>query len=150
VIAFIGSVAFWWIYFDRSAEAGTEVMATATDPGRLGVTAYTYFHVPMVAGIIAAAAAYEVALAHPGDQLNTATACLILGGPALFLVGHALFKWALWGYVPRSRLAAIGALVALIPVAVVSTVLVLLALTTTVLLAAAWFGSRARTATLTT
>jgi low temperature requirement protein LtrA len=39
VIAFVGSVAFWWIYFDRSAEAGIEVMATATDPGRLGVIA---------------------------------------------------------------------------------------------------------------
>jgi hypothetical protein len=39
VIAFVSSVAFWWIYFDRSAEAGIEVIATATDPGRLGVTA---------------------------------------------------------------------------------------------------------------
>lgn len=145
VVAFVASVAFWWIYFDRSAEAGLQVIATATDPGRLGVTAYTYFHVPMVAGIIVAAAAYEQAIAHPGDQVHAATACLILGGPALFLVGHALFKRALWGQVPMSRLAAIGAVVALIPVAVVSTVLVLLALTTTVVVAAAWFSSRAGT-----
>jgi low temperature requirement protein LtrA len=145
VIAFVASVAFWWIYFDRSAEAGLQVIATATDPGRLGITAYTYFHVLMVAGIIVAAAAYELAIAHPGDQLNAATACLILGGPALFLVGHALFKWALWGHVPMSRLAAIGAVVALIPVAVVSTALVLLALTTTVVVAAAWFSSQGGT-----
>jgi low temperature requirement protein LtrA len=141
VVAFIGSVAFWWIYFDRSAEAGTQVIATAADPGRLGVIAYTYIHILMVAGIIVAAAAYELAITHPGDQLHSSTAFLILGGPALFLVGHALFKLAVWGYVPRSRLAAIGALVALIPVAVASTALVLLASTTTVLLAAAWFGS---------
>jgi low temperature requirement protein LtrA len=89
VVAFIGSVAFWWIYFDRSAEAGLEVIATASDPGRLGLTAYTFFHVPMVAGIIVAAAGYELAIAHPGNQLNVATACLILGGPALFLIGQA-------------------------------------------------------------
>jgi low temperature requirement protein LtrA len=145
VIAFVGSVAFWWIYFDRSAEAGIEVMATATDPGRLGVTAYTYFHVPMVAGVIAAAGGYELAIAHPRDQVAAATACLILGGPALFLVGHTLFKRALWGLVPRARLAAIGALAALIPVAIVSTTLLLLALTSAVVVSAAWSSSRTHT-----
>ncbi len=81
VVAFIGSVAFWWIYFDRSAEAGLEVIEASRDPGRLGVTAYTYFHIPMVAGIIVAAADYELAIAHPRDELDVATACLILGGP---------------------------------------------------------------------
>ena len=115
VIAFIGSVAFWWIYFDRSAEAGLEVIATATDPGRLGVIAYTYFHIPIVAGVIVAAAGYELAIAHPSDQLEVATASLILGGPALFLVGQTLFKWAVWGHVPLVRLeelcARFGALV---------------------------------------
>ncbi len=53
----------------------------SADPGRLGLTAYTYFHVPMVAGIIVAAAGYELAIAHPGDQVQTATAWLIFGGP---------------------------------------------------------------------
>ena len=145
VIAFVGSVAFWWIYFDRSAEAGIEVMATATDPGRLGVTAYTYLHVPMVAGVIAAAGGYELAIAHPGDQVDAATACLILGGPALFLVGHTLFKRSLWGFVPRARLAAMGALVALIPVAIVSSTLVLLVLASAVVVAVAWSSSRMHT-----
>jgi len=145
VIAFVGSVAFWWIYFDRSAEAGIEVMATATDPGRLGVTAYTYLHVPMVAGVIAAAGGYELAIAHPGDQVDAATACLILGGPALFLVGHTLFKRSLWGFVPRARLAAMGALVALIPVAIVSSTLVLLALASAVVVVVAWSSSRTHT-----
>jgi low temperature requirement protein LtrA len=148
VIAFVGSVAFWWIYFDRSAEAGIEVMATATDPGRLGVIAYTYLHVPMVAGVIAAAGGYELAIAHPGDQVDAATACLVLGGPALFLVGHTLFKRALWGFVPRARLAAMVALVALIPIAIVSPTLVLLALTSAVVVAVAWSSSRTHTSTV--
>jgi low temperature requirement protein LtrA len=142
VIAFIGSVAFWWIYFDRAADAAEEVIATADDPGRIGVIAYTYFHVPMVAGIIVAAAGYEVALAHPRADVHAATACLVLGGPALFLVGGALFKRAVWGYVPVSRLVMIAALLALIPVAIVSTVLVLLALATAMVVATAWLSSR--------
>ena len=35
-----------------------------------------------------AAAGYELTIAHPGDQLNVATSCLILGGPFLFLAGQ--------------------------------------------------------------
>jgi low temperature requirement protein LtrA len=141
VTAFIASVAFWWIYFDRSAEAGVEVIATSSDPGRLGVTAYTYFHIPMVAGVIVAAAGYELAIAHPREQLDAATACLILGGPVLFLVGHTLYKWALWAHMPLARLVAIAAILALIPVALVATALVLLVVATIVVVAAAWSGS---------
>jgi low temperature requirement protein LtrA len=95
--------------------------------------------------VIVAAAGYELAIAHPGDQLNVAAACLILGGPFLFLAGQTLFKRALWGYVPRDRLAAMGVLLVLISVAVVSTVLTLLSLATTVVVAAAWLSSRGHT-----
>ena len=80
--------------------------------------------------------------ARPGDQLNIASTCLILGGPFLFLAGQTLFKRAVWGYVHRNRLMATGVLLALIPVAVASTVLLLLALATMVVIAAAWLSSR--------
>lgn len=125
VVAFVGSVAFWWIYFDRGAELGMEIIARSDDPGRLGRSAYSYFHIPMIAGIIVAAAADEELIAHPLDPATAETAALILGGPALYLAGNALFKWSLWEYVPWSRIAAIGALAALIPVAMVSSALVL-------------------------
>jgi low temperature requirement protein LtrA len=143
IVAFVGSVGFWWIYFDRSAEAGLEVIATSRDPGRLGVTAYTYFHIPMVAGIIVAAAGYELAIARPGGDLDTATASLILGGPALFLVGQALFKWSVWGHVPPSRWTPIVGLIVLVPVALVVTPLELLGLATAVIVVAAWASSLA-------
>ena len=87
-----------------------------------------------------AAAGYELAIAHPGRQLDVATACLILGGPSLYLIGQALFKSAVWGHVPLSRLAPIVATVLLIPVAVVSTALVLLSLATAVVVGAAWWS----------
>jgi low temperature requirement protein LtrA len=62
-VAFAGSVALWWIYFDRGAEAGRRAMSAASDPGRLGISAYNYCHVPMVAGIIVAAAADGLTMA---------------------------------------------------------------------------------------
>jgi low temperature requirement protein LtrA len=116
VVAFLGSVALWWIYFARSAEAAREVFTSSEDPGRLGRSAYTYFHIPMIAGIIAIAAADELTVAHPGEPGTLASVALTLGGTALFVAGHAFFKWAVFGVLPFSRAVAIAALAALIPV----------------------------------
>src|SRR5918995_6633510 len=57
VVAFVGSAALWWTYFARSAEISREIITTSEDPGRMARSAYTYFHLPMIAGIIAIAAA---------------------------------------------------------------------------------------------
>jgi low temperature requirement protein LtrA len=123
VVGFAGSVTLWWIYFDRLEEDGRQVIATASDPGRLGLWAYTYFHIPIVAGIILVAAADGLTIAHPNDKATVAATALILGGPALYLAGHALFKWVMWRHVRRSRLVALAALVALGPPAARSSIL---------------------------
>ena len=125
VVAFLGSVALWWIYFARSAEAAREVFASSEDPGRLGRSAYTYFHLPMVAGIIAIAAADELTVAHPGEPGILASITPTLGGTALFVAGHALFKWAVFGVLPFSQAVAIAALMALIPLGFTMPTLVL-------------------------
>jgi low temperature requirement protein LtrA len=116
VVAFLGSVALWWIYFARSAEAAREIFISSEDPGRLGRSAYTYFHLPMVAGIIAVAAADELTVAHPGELGTLASIILTLGGTALFLAGQAFFRWAMFGVLPWSRAVAVAALMVLIPV----------------------------------
>jgi low temperature requirement protein LtrA len=116
VVAFVGSAALWWIYFARSAEVSREIITSSEDPGRIARSAYTYFHLPMIAGIIAVAAADELTVAHPGEHGKFALIALMLGGTALFLAGHAFFKWAMFGLLPWSRLVAIAALAALIPV----------------------------------
>ncbi len=115
VIAVVGSVAFWWVYFDRTAQDAADVIARSQDPGRIGRTAYHLIHPIMVAGIIVAAAAdaavAEVAASHGGSGHASAwEAWLILGGPALFLLGHAAFKAAIWRRISWHRLAAIAAL----------------------------------------
>ena len=65
--------------------------------------------------------------------MTTAEAALILGGPALYLLGHNLFKLAIWGHLSPSRLAGLCALGALAPLAMVSSALLLIAAATLVL-----------------
>jgi len=110
VVAFAGSVALWWLYFDQSAEAAAEKIASSDDPGRLGRSAYHLIHPVMVAGIIVSAAADQKVLSGPGATASAAAAWMILGGPALFLAGHAAFKLVVWRYVSWSRVAGIAVL----------------------------------------
>jgi low temperature requirement protein LtrA len=110
VVAFATSVTLWWLYFDQSAEAAAEKIAHSDDPGRLGRSAYHLIHPVMVAGIIVTAAADEKVLSDLDVAASTASAWMILGGPALFLLGHAAFKFVVWRYVSWPRLAGIAGL----------------------------------------
>ena len=137
VVAFAGSVALWWVYFDRSAEDAGEVIARSADPGRLGRSAYTYCHIPMVAGIIVAAVGDELMLAHQGGHAGAATAATVLGGPALFLAGHGAFKRMVFGRASVPRLLAVLALGGLWPLSPVLSPLLLAAAATLVVAAVA-------------
>ncbi|HEX3963773.1 MAG TPA: low temperature requirement protein A [Trebonia sp.] len=110
VVAFAGSVALWWLYFDRSARASSLVIASSDDPGALARAAYHLIHPVMVAGIIVAAAGDERILTLPSSHASTASAWMILGGPALFVAGHTAFKYVIWRHVSWNRLAGIAAL----------------------------------------
>lgn len=111
VVAFLGSVALWWIYFDRAAGDAAEAIAHSSDPGALGRTAYTYIHLPMIAGIVVSAVGDELQIAHPLGHATPETAIALLGGPALFLAGHALFKYCVFNVASAPRLVAIVLLV---------------------------------------
>ena len=110
VVGFVGAVALWWLYFDQSAGAAAQKIANSDDPGRLGRSAYTLIHPVMVAGIIVSAAADQKLLSDPAATASTASAWMILGGPALFLAGHAAFKLVVWRYLSWPRVAGIAAL----------------------------------------
>jgi low temperature requirement protein LtrA len=101
--ALAGSIAMWWIYFNAHAEAAAHAIAESDDPGRIARIAYTYAHIPIVAGIIVTAAGDELALAHPLGHVAPQTAWLILGGPALFLLGGAWFKFAVFRTISPPR-----------------------------------------------
>lgn len=112
-VAFAGSVTMWWIYFDRTIELARARMSAATDPGRLGVLAYTFYHMYMVAGIIVAAAGDELSLAHPDETAGRSTVLVLLGGPALFLLGNLLYKATMFDRVSRAQGVAVIVLVVL-------------------------------------
>ena len=112
--AFVGSVAMWVVYFNIGAERSSRVVAASGDPGRLARSGYTYLHIPIVAGIIVAAVADELVLAHPGGHTGIAAAAVILGGPALYLLGNLLFKWLTAPYAPLSHTVGLALLALLV------------------------------------
>jgi low temperature requirement protein LtrA len=118
MVALIGTVAMWWVYFDTGAERASHRIRHAKDPGRQGRMAYTYLHILIVAGIIVGAVGDELLLAHP-DHATDAGVAVILGGPALYLVGNAWFKWVTSDRrgPPLSHMVGVVLLCGLIPVA---------------------------------
>jgi low temperature requirement protein LtrA len=110
VSAFVGSLAMWWIYFHAGAEAGSEQISNSSEPGRLGRLAYTYLHMPIVAGIIVTAVADELVLTHPGGHSDLKTVLSSIIGPLLFLIGTVLFKRVVRGWLQPSHGVGIAAL----------------------------------------
>jgi low temperature requirement protein LtrA len=89
---FIGSVAMWWIYFDVGARRGSELIEHDDRPGQLGRQAYTYGHIPIVAGIIVIAVADEQVLTHPTGHLEPYYVAALIAGSLLFIGGSMIFK----------------------------------------------------------
>jgi low temperature requirement protein LtrA len=137
--AFIGALAMWWIYFNKGAEAGSEQISKSAEPGRLARLAYTYLHMPIVAGIILAAVADELVLTHPADHSNLKTVLSAIGGPLLFLVGTILFKHTFRRFLQLSHGVGIVGLCVLAWFASGLSPLMLSILTTAILvIVAAW------------
>ena len=90
--AFLSSVAMWWIYFDVGARRGSELIEHDERPGLIGRQAYTYGHIPIVAGIIVLAVSDEQVLMHPSGHLEPFFIASVAGGAFLFLGGTGLFK----------------------------------------------------------
>jgi len=139
VSAFTASVAMWGIYFNRGAEAGSELISKSEESGRVARSAYTYLHMPIVAGIIVSAVADEIVLTHPLGHTELKTALTAIGGPLVFLLGTILFKFDIRGFLQLSHGVGIIVLAALGWFATELSPLVLSALTTALLvIVAVW------------
>jgi low temperature requirement protein LtrA len=115
VVAFAQTAALWWLYFGATAEHARVTMSASDDPGRLARDAYTYLHVPIIAGIIATAVANDLLIAAPHHALHGVGLAMMLGGPALYLLGESLFRWRMTGTTHVDRIAVAGILVLLVP-----------------------------------
>jgi low temperature requirement protein LtrA len=141
VSAFVGCLAMWWIYFHKGAEAGSEQISRSSEPGRLARLAYTYLHMPIVAGIIVAAVADELVLKHPGGHSDLKTVISAIGGPLLFLFGTILFKHSFRGFLQLSHGVGIVALCVLAWFASELSPLMLSILTTAIMIVVAVWES---------
>jgi low temperature requirement protein LtrA len=108
--AFLGAVALWWIYFDTAAERTTRTIAEADDPGRLARAAYTYLHMVLVAGVIVWAVADQEVMLLPLRSADPGTVWVLLGGPAIYLVGNAVFRRTMAPRFPPSHAFGLAAL----------------------------------------
>jgi len=129
-LAFASTAALWWLYFDYVARIAERRLATAPDRTRLARDGYTYLHAVLVAGVILSAVGDELVIAHATEELHTPELAAVAAGPALYLVGHVLFRLRMAGSLSWKRtLGAAGCVVVgfvgtVVPALVVAALLV--------------------------
>jgi low temperature requirement protein LtrA len=108
----------WWLYFDVAAIFARRRLMQATGPElhKLALHAYSYLHLPMVAGIVLFALGLKTTLGHVGEALDTVPAAGLCGGTAIYLLGHIAFLFRTTGRVFRRRTIGALLLLALTPV----------------------------------
>jgi low temperature requirement protein LtrA len=135
-IGFTGTVALWWLYFQRVEPMGVEVAAAAEDAGAVGWWS-TWTLTLIVLALIGIAVGDELAIAHPGDEATLGFTILAFGGPAVFLLSQLFFLREVLGLPPRSRLLGLAALAILAIATAPLTLIVGIAASSAVLVAVA-------------
>lgn len=139
VVGFVQTVTMWWIYFHIGHVRAARLIGASDDPGRIARIAFTYAHIPIIAGVVLAAVASELLIAHPEGRAGWGPAAAMLGGPAIFLAGNAWFKALTSTWTPLSHLVGLGLLALLAPLAPLLSPLALSAAAAAVLvLVALW------------
>jgi low temperature requirement protein LtrA len=133
--AFLATAAMWWLYFNYVAAIAQRRLEVAPNRTLLARDGYTYLHVVLVAGIIVGAVGDELVIAHPTDVLPAAEVAVIAAGPALYLLGHSLFRLVMAGSMSWKRTAGavsclpIGLIGLAVPALVLAALLVAMLVT---------------------
>jgi low temperature requirement protein LtrA len=137
-ISFLTTVLLWRIY---SYQAGGRIDTSFTDlPNRARrggagtARVLDWSHLIMVLGIVVTSAGTELAIRHPFDHQRWSWIAVIVGGPALFLVGRAVLGYVVFGYVSGPRVIGIVVLAAMTPAMILLPPLLVAAATSVVLL----------------
>ena len=107
-VAFLGTAAMWWIYFNAAAAIAQRRLELSGNRTQMARDAYTYLHVVMVAGVIVSAVGDELVIAHPDEVLHGAEIVAVVAGPAIYLLALVLFRLRMAGTLSRKRLARRG------------------------------------------
>jgi low temperature requirement protein LtrA len=111
--------SFWLAYFDFFPMRAQQLLTERHGADRIALArdAYSYLHLPMVAGIVLFAFAMKVTLAHVGHELGTLPAFALCAGSALYLLAFALLRLRVARRLGRGRTIAAVACLAVLPVA---------------------------------
>jgi low temperature requirement protein LtrA len=118
VLGIAVAAAFWWAYFDVSSIMAARRLAAVDDDqerNEMARDAYSYLHLPMVAGIVLVAFGMHDTLAHVGDPLGWEAGTALVGGTAVYLVAVVAFKRRTIGRLSVQRLVGAAALLPIIP-----------------------------------
>jgi low temperature requirement protein LtrA len=121
------AAAIWWAYFDVGALIAERALHRSSGEARarLARDAYSYLHLPMVAGIVLLALGLKKVLAYVGgeaghdwtDPLEIAPLVAMYGGVALYLLALVAFHYRVTHTVKWLRVGAAVVVLALAPVA---------------------------------
>ena len=109
------AAALWWAYFLGDAEGAERAMSSASDQSRfrLAINAYFFAYIPILLGVITAAAGVELSIGHAGDRLDLGPAIALSVGVAMFLAGDVAFRRTMAirpvAYRAGAAVAALGA-----------------------------------------
>jgi low temperature requirement protein LtrA len=109
-VGLLVTIALWWLYFDRFAEAAERRLRDHDDVVLAAADGYSYLHLPIVAGVIVFAVGMRVALGSGGDSLSDAARLALCGGPALYLAGNGAFRLRMGAAFQWPLVAGVGAL----------------------------------------
>jgi low temperature requirement protein LtrA len=111
------AAALWWSYFDWVAIVAARRLGEARGAARarLARDAYSYLHLPMVAGIVLFALGVKKTLEHVGEPLETIPALGLSCGVALYLLAHVALRLRIGGGLGRGRPTAALVLIGLTP-----------------------------------
>ncbi|MFZ0014219.1 MAG: low temperature requirement protein A [Acidimicrobiia bacterium] len=89
--AVIATCALWWTYFGTLHSRLEERLADQDDAdrGRFARDVFSFWHAVVVAGVIGVAVAFEAAISHPKDALDSSLALALTFGVALYVGGLA-------------------------------------------------------------
>lgn len=133
----------WWLYFGTSSKDATARITGSNDPGKIGAY-FHYIHAVLVFGIIASAVGNDLAMEHPAGNASLAQMLVIALGPAIYLVGSAIYKHIVYGSVPVSHIVSVVAVALAASAGLAVNLLALGWLTTLVLLAVGLWEGRLR------
>jgi len=88
------AAALWWAYFVGDEEGAERAMRAASEGRRfqLAINAYFFAFIPILLGIITAAAGIERSIAHASEPLDIGSAIALGLGVAMYLAGDVAFR----------------------------------------------------------